>query len=396
MSGGNAYGGAVSLHIGAYSSVHSSLGDTVAAVGATVVGNVSVLLDTARFESCEAIREMNSASSFGANVYGGSFSFHVGSYAWGKSVSIGGRSTSTCGSTNASGIRVWFQNASSYNVRASTENSGGMSSGANSYGGSMSLMHIGAYCWSFGSADSKSSSSSCGTTAASEVSVHISDSSCSNCSAVSALIYDDAAIYGANSYGGCMSLMHIGAYCWSLSLGGSTSSRCEATAAIEASVHVSGALCSNCSSRTTSVDGSFGANSYGGCMSLMHVGAYCWSMSLASYSVHGHRSSSSCGATAASGVFVHVFGSSCSNCSALSTTRGGESFGASSFGGAISAAVFGAYSYSYAFGAPPGHYSFSSVNATQVSHLTVTITAATFRDVMALSGELHRMHPAPT
>ena len=42
--GGNSYGGGVSLYIGGYSSVFSSNGAAVAAVGDTVVRNVSVTL----------------------------------------------------------------------------------------------------------------------------------------------------------------------------------------------------------------------------------------------------------------------------------------------------------------------------------------------------------------
>ena len=47
---GNAYGGGVSLYIGAYSSVFSSNGEAAAAVVDTVVRNASVTSDTSRFE----------------------------------------------------------------------------------------------------------------------------------------------------------------------------------------------------------------------------------------------------------------------------------------------------------------------------------------------------------
>jgi hypothetical protein len=55
VEGGNSYGGGVSLYIGGYSSVFSSNG-AAAAVGDTLVRNISVTLDTARFHSCSAIR----------------------------------------------------------------------------------------------------------------------------------------------------------------------------------------------------------------------------------------------------------------------------------------------------------------------------------------------------
>jgi len=84
VSGGNAYGGAVSIYMGAYSSRLNFSGDAAAAVGDTVVRNVSVTLDTARFASCSARREINGFGN-GSNVYGGSFSFYIGAYAWSRS-----------------------------------------------------------------------------------------------------------------------------------------------------------------------------------------------------------------------------------------------------------------------------------------------------------------------
>jgi hypothetical protein len=72
-----------------------------------------------------------------------------------------------------------------------------------------------------------------------------------------------------------MSVLYIGAYSWSQSDGGS-SSTCEATTAIGVSVRVSGSMCYNCSAMviaSTSL-GSYGANSYGGSMSVSHIGAY--------------------------------------------------------------------------------------------------------------------------
>ena len=159
--GGNAYGGAVSLHIGAYSSAFNSTGDAVAAAGDTVVRNVNVTLDTVDFKSCSAIRE-NSESLLGANVYGGSFSFHIGSYAW-SFIQFGG-SSSTCGATHASGIRVLVQNTTSVNSRAVTSHV--TCQGANSYGGSMSVLHVGAYAWSFSRFGTSNSISTCKATTA--------------------------------------------------------------------------------------------------------------------------------------------------------------------------------------------------------------------------------------
>ena len=108
--GGNAYGGAVSLYIGGYSSVYMLNGIGVAAVGDTVVRNVNLTLDAAEFASCST-RRSSTISVHGASVYGGSFSFYIGAYAW----SYGKRDphiniSSTCGATNVSNVDVRILN----------------------------------------------------------------------------------------------------------------------------------------------------------------------------------------------------------------------------------------------------------------------------------------------
>ncbi len=137
VSGGNAYGGAVSIYIGAYSSRLNFSGDAAAAAGDTVVRNVSVALDTARFASCSARREINGLGN-GSNVYGGSFSFYIGAYAWSRSHAS--NSSSTCGATVAIGVDVRLQHAASVDCTAFTHvsvlptSSIAQSLGANSYG----------------------------------------------------------------------------------------------------------------------------------------------------------------------------------------------------------------------------------------------------------------------
>jgi hypothetical protein len=120
-----------------------------------VVRNVSVTLDTRRFESCSAMR--NGGTTFGANVYGGSFSFYVGAYAWSRSAARG-NSSSTCGATNVSGVLVRVQ--SFFGIPELQQRLlETFSDGANSYGGSMSVLYVGAYAWSLSDAASSSSSS---------------------------------------------------------------------------------------------------------------------------------------------------------------------------------------------------------------------------------------------
>jgi hypothetical protein len=432
VEGGNAYGGAVSLYIGGYSSMYSSSDDAVAAVGDTVVHNVSVALDTINFASCSA-RRVSTGGTLGANVYGGSFSIYIGAYAWSWSETKSSRSS--CGYTYATDTHVSVLNTTSIDSEALSSTSGGECNGANSYGGSMSVLHVGSYSWSY--SDKTSSSSTCGATSASGVSVHVSSSGCSNCSSLitcGVFLYGansyggsmsvlhvgsyswsqseatpssstcgatfasgvsvhvsssgcsncsastfSGSLYGANSYGGSMSVLHVGSYSWSRCQDASSSSMCGATSASGVSVHVSSSGCSNCSAFVNSTLGSVGANSYGGSMSVLHVGAYSWSWSQDAFS------SSMCGATSASGVSVHVSSSGCSNCSA-STTSEVVSYGSNSYGGSISASYIGAYSYSFANG-KFSVSSRSSVETTSVADFSIMIIGATIADSMALSGE---------
>jgi hypothetical protein len=435
VQGGNVYGGAVSLYIGGYSSMYNTDGDAVAAVGDTVVRNLSVTLDTTRFESCSA-RRISTEGTTGANVYGGSFSFYIGAYAWSRSETRSSNSTcggtytngifvsvqnttsmdseafisctgnlsyganpyggsmsvlyvgpyswsrsdlasssSKCGATNAIGIRVQVSSSGCSNCRALTT-SEGISGGANSYGGSISVLYVGAYSWSF--SGHASSSSTCLATFGSGISVHVSSSGCSNCSALTTSGEDSR---GANSYGGSMSVLYVGVYSRSWSQVASSSSTCGATFASGVSVHVSSSGCLNCSALTNSMRSSLGANSYGGSMSVLYVGAYSWSMS-----VDGASSSSTCGVTSARIVSIHVSDVECSNCKALATRRR-TSFGSNSYGGSISASHIGAYSYTFSNGQSNAAFCRSSVELTRVLDFSIAIIGAAISDTMALSGE---------
>jgi hypothetical protein len=375
--GGNAYGGGVSLYIGGYSSVFSSNGDAAAAVGDTVARNVSVTLDSAKFESCSAMRK--GFNLYGANVYGGSFSFYIGAYSWSRSAA-GGNSGSTCGATTVSGVLVRVQSTSSLDSEASATTFGGVSDGANVYGGSMSVLYVGAYAWS----SSEAASSMCGKTSASGVSLQVSDYLCLSCSASSS---SGGNSFGANSYGGSMSVLYVGAYAWSFSFAVfSSSSRCEATSTSGVSVQVSDSACSNCSVLSSSGDQSYGTRSYGGSMSVLYVGAYAWSFSEGA----SGSSSSRCEVTSASGISVQVSDSACSSCRALSS-NGLKSFGANSYGGSISASYIGAFSYS----AAAGDHRVSSrsfVDTTRVHNLSITIKNVTISGTEAVSGEYYIIH----
>ena len=286
IQAGNVYGGAVSLYIGGYASVSALDVDAVAAVGDTVVNNVSVTLDTAQYQSCSVKMRSPTFGSFGANAYGGSFSFHIGGYAWSRSVFR--NSNSTVGCTNDTGVNVRVLNSSSIDSEASSTiglQVSGQSFGANVYGGSLSILHIGAYAWSFSNNVSSSSSSVCGQTSAVDLSVRASGVSCSNCVASSS-VYGITS-RGSNTYGGSISALFIGAYVWScinVASSSSSSSIAGSTSATSISVHVIGSTCSNCHSLASSQGASRGANAYGGGMSVLYIGAYSWSFNNGAFS----------------------------------------------------------------------------------------------------------------
>lgn len=106
---GNAYGGGVSVYIGGYASVyngnpHSRNGTAVAAVGWTMVRNVSVVM-SAIFSSFQT-------ASSQSRSFGGSLSFYIGGYAY--AFAVHQIATSTCGATTASNVSVSIHDAPCY------------------------------------------------------------------------------------------------------------------------------------------------------------------------------------------------------------------------------------------------------------------------------------------
>ena len=364
--GGNAYGGGVSVYMGGYSSSYHLNGDASAHVGDTSVRNVSLTLRTARFTSCSASR---SNGAFGGNSFGGSFSFYLGAYSWSRSGVAG--SSSVIGTTIARDLRIDISDAPCSNCSAVTASKFD-SMGANSYGGSMSVVYIGGYAWSFSNTAGSNTSSSCGATIASGLSVSILDAACSNCSAVTT---SGGSSGGANSYGGSMSVVYIGGYAWSFSntTGSNTSSICGATTASGLSVSVRDTPCFNCSALTSSVFFSLGANSYGGSMSVAYIGGYTWSVG---------ASINSCGATTASGLIVSVIDAACVNCCAV-TTSVGLSNAANSYGGSMSVVYIGGYAW--IFSNTAGSNSSSSCGATIASGLSVSILDAACSNCSAVT-----------
>jgi hypothetical protein len=182
FGGSNVYGGGMSVYMGGYSSSFNFTGSAAAAVGDTAVRNASVRVDAVAFTSCSANITAIGNGNGNGNAYGGSFSLYLGGYAWSYSGSSSSSSSSTSGSTTASGVNVSISNLNTSDCSATTTGV----YGANSYGGSMSVVYIGAYTRSFsqGTSFSSFSLSSCGTTDVSGLVVSISSSRLINSSAV--------------------------------------------------------------------------------------------------------------------------------------------------------------------------------------------------------------------
>lgn len=379
-SGGNAYGGAVSLYIGAYSSSLDGSTNTVEA-GGTVVRNVSVALRAAQFLSCSAIRSaVRAVDIIGGNAYGGSFSFYIGAYAWSGSMSESPVSSSSItGETNVSSVSVVVSEAPCIGCSAVTTTED-ISHGANSYGGSLSALHIGAYSFSFSRYGG--SSSACSATSVSGVSVKVSNADCINCSSVTT---SEGASFQSSSYGGSISAVYIGAYSFSRSQSQMSRSATESTTADGVSVIVSSSSCFNCTAATkTSVADSFAASSYGGSISAIRIGAF--SFSTSSTNVIKSGSSSTIGVLIVRNASVSVSDSSCFSCSAT-TTSGKNSFGASSYGGSISAVHISSYAWSYSTQGGFTVTSSSSCDSTRVAGLLVSISKSSVDSSAAISGQ---------
>lgn len=373
--GGNAYGGGVSVYIGGYFSslVTNGTSPSAADIGDTIVSNLSMTIHAAQFSSCMSNRSED--KMFGGNVYGGSFSFYTGPYVWSRNTA--GSSKSTCGVMNVNSVTVSISDSPSHNCIA-VATSRRMSYGASTYGGSLSAMHIGGYSWSWSGDELADfvSSSSCGALNVNNIRVSIRDSPCFNCGAIltAGTGSFDRAIrkdsFGASSFGGSISAVHIGAYVWSFSKHVLSDSMNAATSVSGVHVHITNVSCINSSATTTIRTGeSYAAIARSGSINTVHIGAYSWSYS----GERSRGSSSTCGATNAHGLFVNVSNVPCVNCSAVITAGFLDrlSYGAISSAGSLSAVHIGAYSWSY-----NGHSGRSSSTCEETSSNFVNVSVA--------------------
>ena len=182
--GASAFGGSLSVvYLAATSFSWSESGSSNSITGYTNARFINISIANTVLSNSIALTTCNAASgSFVTNVYGGSISvLYIGgnSISW-KNAGLYGSSTS--GATNASDVGILMSNVSSSNSSAVTStNSNTGSSGANAYGGSVSLIYVGAFAWSFavGSVGQAQINSTvfCGTTFATRVSLIVNNSS---------------------------------------------------------------------------------------------------------------------------------------------------------------------------------------------------------------------------
>jgi hypothetical protein len=260
----------MSLVVGAYSyscscqgggSIISSISNVS---GSTAVSNTSYTIASNTLTNCSAASvTAGGGGSSGANDYGGAMSLVVGAYSY--SLSGGGSSISSSSSSSISGSTAVSN--TSYTIASNTLNNcsalsvtagGGGSSGANAYGGGMSLA-VGAYSYSLSSGGSVSSSISIssvsGSTAVSNTSYTIASNTLTNCSASS---QNEATSNGANCFGGAVAVVYGAS-----SFSGNSSSILQAMS-LSSSLRVVSSTFLNCYSMTSSASCASGTSNAAG------------------------------------------------------------------------------------------------------------------------------------
>jgi hypothetical protein len=337
-----------------------------------LIQNLSLSLASTQFISCLASRSSPTNVTDAGNVYGGSFSLYIGSYSWGRSRL--NRSEIVCGSTTAMAVSINVYSIQSSNCSAQTSSFGTSSRGTNVYGGSLSILYIGAFASSRSGAQFPSKVIS-NETVVTGVNLVISDVRCSGCSAITRTFGDRSR--NSNAYGGFINGVNVGVHLtsWSETDQSSSSIACRATSVSDVHVTASNSRCYNCSA-FTGVTGkssnplgvqAYGSYAYGGSMNLMHVGAFAWSFSNATFS----SSNVTCEATFALNVSIVVSNSSCFNCSALSISEG-QTHGSNTHGGCMSIAHIGAFAYSFALGSSK-FFSRAHCDATVAKLLSISV-----------------------
>ncbi len=201
------------MYLGSYSSSMSVNVLSQATAGDTSISNVNMIVNAANFTSCSAIN----AAGYG-NAYGGSLSIYVGAFTSSLNsiapavlIIMTSISTITTGSTIASGVRVSTSHSSFLNC--SVAGIGPTTYPESSYGGSLNVV-IGAYAWSAASGTVASSSSAssavCGATNATGLVVSINNSTFASSSATSASILSASFCYLSSSLINAANLTYVG------------------------------------------------------------------------------------------------------------------------------------------------------------------------------------------
>jgi hypothetical protein len=373
--GTNAYGGGISLMLGAcaYSRVSGSL------IGYTMVSNSSYTISNNTLTNCTASSSTSMytdssvavSSSNGLNAYGGGISLAAGAYFYS---SVGGNFT---GNTTVSNSIYTISRNTLINCAASSSTSASSfsddvyesfssSQGANVYGGGISVL-FGAYVYVGGIG------LLLGNTTVSNSSYTISRNTLTNCTASSStsmlssnpsiFSYDDssnASSNGLNAYGGGISLV-VGDYFY----GGDGSIFSGCIMVSNSSYTISRNMLTNCAALSSTSSSSFdssrasaislsssrGANVYGGGISLV-LGAYVYVGSSGSSSFTGDTTVSNSSYTISSNTLLNCTASSSTTTRSFFLYNAYSSFlyssssnGTNSRGGGISLAV-GAYIYS--------------------------------------------------
>jgi hypothetical protein len=316
--GANVYGGGISLLVGAYLYSISGGISSSSFSGGTMVSNATYTISSNTLTSCSASSVISArGNSGGMSVHGGGMSLMLGVYAYNRG-NIGNSSVS--GSTHVFKANYDVINNTLTGCSASVSSNSFAISGANAFGGCLSLL-VGAYSYSY-----SGSSGISGNCTVNHSTYAFSENTLSKCFvSVSSSNQFSNAVSTGNLYGGGMSFF-VGSY--SYSHGGN--SHVSGSSMVKNSTYtISKNILSECYSSTY---GFWSGNLYGGGMSVL-MGAYSCSYNGNSYVF---------GCSTVTNSAVAILGNTVSKCSVLGD---GNSNGGNVYGGGMSV-LMGAYSFS--------------------------------------------------
>jgi hypothetical protein len=345
-----AYGGGISMFFGAYSfTTYKKSSSTI--TGMTAVKHSSFALTRNEFVNCSALSATVHSRSYGANVYGGGLSLVLGAFSYSVKSSL------VSGGTEVRSCRFHIsQNTFSACAAIASSSDATFAYGSNAYGGGLSQT-FGAYSYSAGANGSSSvvsgktefrSSSYAlfsNTFYASQSSVSISGSNLENPDAESNTGTCDLndGTFGANSYGGCAALV-VGPYVYS-SFKASIASAPGSLAVSDSFYNISNNTFALCTSSTMSQLSTLnGANVYGGGLLLL-VGSYSYSRYSQKSSIQTSEQVSSPGNVTVRNCSLTILNNTFTSCQSIVDSS--DAYGANVYGGGLSIS-FGPYSFAFA------------------------------------------------